>query len=299
MDNQPQKSLAIFSGFVLKIIAFATMTLDHIGWLLQEHYSYTFVPGTILRCVGRIALPIICFLIAEGFAHTKKPGNYFLRLGIMGTIIAVALIVVEYAPIFGSLSLRAQGNIYMDLLLGGLGVFLLRRKETYLKALAVIPFAIGLTSFIIQGIEHDGLIVINWFPFFLRPQYGFYSVGMTISFELGKTLKKMFIQQYSDKTGIPVESVEDTNIDKTAGNLINMGIIIFWTLLFLLMAYIVPEEWLFWNPFTQTFAVLAGALVLLYNGRRGYNAKWFQYGSYLYYPLHLLVIFGIGLLIFG
>ena len=299
MDNQPQKSLAIFSGFILKIIAFITMTCDHVGWLLEMNISSNFIPGIVLRCIGRIALPIFCFLIAEGFAHSKKPGHYFLRLGIMATAISITMIVVEYVPIFGSLSLRQEGNIFVDLLLGGLGVFLLRRKENYFKALAVIPFAIGIIAFVVQGIEADGLTIVNWFPFFLRPQYNFYSVGMIMSFELGKYLKNLYIQQYSEKTGIPMESVEDTNIEKTARNLINMAVVIFWTLLYLLLAYIIPEDWLFWNPFTQTFAILAGAFILLYNGRRGYNAKWFQYGSYLYYPLHLIIIFGIGLLIFG
>ena len=41
----------------------------------------------------------------------------------------------------------------------------------------------------------------------------------------------------------------------------------------------------------QLFAMFSGAFVLLYNGRRGYNKKWFQYGSYLYYPIHLGIIF--------
>ncbi len=299
MDNQHQKSLAVLSGFVLKLIAFFTMACDHVGWLLQENISYTFVPGIILRCVGRIALPLFCFLIAEGFAHSKKPGLYLLRLGIMATLISATMIVVEYAPVFKGFSLRKEGNIFIDLILGGLGVFLLRRKEKYLKALAVIPFAIGVAAFFATCIEYDGLTIVNWFPFFLRPQYHFYSIGMIISFELCKYIKNFFIQQYSDKSGIPVESIEDTSIEKTMRNIINMSVVIFWTLLYLLLAYIVPEEWLFWNTFTQTFAILAGAFILLYNGRRGYNAKWFQYGSYLFYPVHLIVIFLIGMLIFG
>ena len=301
MDNQQPKTWACFSGFVLKIIGFLTMACDHVGWLLQEQpgFGYAWIPGIILRCIGRLALPIFCFLIAEGFAHTKKPGQYLLRLGIMGTIISTALIVVEYAPMFGSLSLWHQGNIYVDLILGGLGVFLLRRKEKYFNALAVIPFIIGILAFIVRGIENDGTTIIYWFPFFLRPQYMFYSIGMTMSFELARRLKDIFLADYSKKTGIPTESLVDTNIEKYALNLINMGVVVSWTLLFLLSAYIIPEDWLYWNPFIQTFAVISGAFVLLYNGRRGYNAKWFQYGSYLFYPLHLLIIFGIGLLIFG
>ena len=114
-----------------------------------------------------------------------------------------------------------------------------------------------------------------------------------MSFYLGKYLKNLFIKQYSNNSGIPVESIEGTMIERYAANLISMGILIFWTLLFLVVAFALPAEWLYWNPLSQTLAILSGAFILLYSGRRGYNAKWFQYGSYFYYPVHLLIIFGI------
>ena len=40
----------------------------------------------------------------------------------------------------------------------------------------------------------------------------------------------------------------------------------------------------------QIYALFAGAFILLYNGKRGYNSKWFEYGGYAYYPLHILII---------
>ena len=48
----------------------------------------------------------------------------------------------------------------------------------------------------------------------------------------------------------------------------------------------------------QLFAILAGVFILLYSGLRGYNKKWFQYGSYIYYLLHMLIIGVIFYLIF-
>ena len=48
----------------------------------------------------------------------------------------------------------------------------------------------------------------------------------------------------------------------------------------------------------QVFAIFSGAFILLYNGARGYNGKWFQYGCYLYYPLHLAIIAIITALIY-
>lgn len=287
------KNWACLSSFILKIIAFVTMTFDHVGWALQNFIGENYIVAIIFRCIGRIALPLFCFMIAEGMVHSKNKGNYLLRLGIMATIISGAQIFVEYMPWFNGFSLRREGNIFIDLLLGGLGVYLLDNKNKYIRPLAIIPFAISVASFFARCLEQEGTMIIHWYPFFLRCQYHFYSVGMIMSFYLGKYLKNLFIKQYSNNSGIPVESIEGTLIERYAANLISMGILIFWTLLFLITAFALPAEWLYWNPLTQTLAILSGAFILLYSGRRGYNAKWFQYGSYFYYPIHLLIIFGI------
>lgn len=45
------------------------------------------------------------------------------------------------------------------------------------------------------------------------------------------------------------------------------------------------------------FAVLAAIPLLLYNGQRGRKGKWYQWGYYLIYPSHLMVLYVIELLI--
>ena len=54
------------SGFLLKLIAAATMLIDHAGLLLfpGEHW---------MRIVGRIAYPLFAWCIAEGFRYTRSP----------------------------------------------------------------------------------------------------------------------------------------------------------------------------------------------------------------------------------
>ena len=69
------------------------------------------------------------------------------------------------------------------------------------------------------------------------------------------------------------------------------------TIVYLVVSLLIPQDWVYWVPGIQNAAMIAGAFILLYSGKRGYNAKWFQYGSYLYYPIHLLVVFGIGMLL--
>ena len=61
------------SGNDLKLIAAAAMLTDHAGLM--------FFPGNLLfRLVGRLALPIYGFMIAEGCKYTKNRLKYFLSV---------------------------------------------------------------------------------------------------------------------------------------------------------------------------------------------------------------------------
>ena len=58
------------SGNALKIIAAITMTLDHMGLML-------FPRVLLLRILGRLAMPIFAFMIAEGCKYTRNRKKYF------------------------------------------------------------------------------------------------------------------------------------------------------------------------------------------------------------------------------
>lgn len=61
------------TGNLLKLIAMLTMTIDHIGIILLPQYR-------ILRIIGRLAMPIYAFMIAEGCHYTHDRRAYFHRL---------------------------------------------------------------------------------------------------------------------------------------------------------------------------------------------------------------------------
>ncbi len=81
-----------FSVYHLKMIALVTMFIDHIAAvLIWRIYTADFgitagnqeVIYTIyeyMRLIGRMAFPIYCFLLVEGFLHTRSVKNYALRL---------------------------------------------------------------------------------------------------------------------------------------------------------------------------------------------------------------------------
>lgn len=94
-----QQTKRTVTGRDLKWIAVLSMTLDHIGAVLVEPgipgFSSPYGPGAfltggetpylywldvVLRYAGRLAFPIFCFLLVEGFLHTRSRKRYALRL---------------------------------------------------------------------------------------------------------------------------------------------------------------------------------------------------------------------------
>lgn len=89
------------SGNQLKLIAVVTMLLDHIGYLLvgqgcvvprmmagepYQDWWMLYSVYSVLRMTGRVAFPVFCFLLVEGFLHTKNWKKYALRLGLFALI---------------------------------------------------------------------------------------------------------------------------------------------------------------------------------------------------------------------
>lgn len=99
----------ILNGFCLKLIAVCTMLVDHMGATL-----FPFTPW--LRCVGRVAFPIFCFLIAEGCVHTHDRRKYALRL----LVFAVLSEVPFNLMLGGALWYPYAQNVLWTLLAGAL-----------------------------------------------------------------------------------------------------------------------------------------------------------------------------------
>ena len=296
MENK-RKFPLILSNFWLKIIALLTMTFDHVGYQL---YYYNSDVSLVFRYIGRLALPLFCFMIAEGAIHTKNFRKYALRLGIMASAISLAVLFSEVIPFFkdNGFSMRNEGIIFVDLLLGAVAVYCLKQKKWYIKLLALLPLLYGIASFIASTTECPGCGVYNlWFPFFMRAQYGWFAILMIILFYVAHLLSDLFIGYQSNISGIPMEDYRDSNLERNALNIISVLMLVVASVLYYVVANLMPAQYVKWNPTLQLFAIVSGAFILLYNGRRGYNKKWFQYGSYLYYPIHMAIIYLIFMIV--
>ena len=285
MDTD-RKFPLFLNRFWIKIIAMIAMTLDHVG------YVFSILP---LRYIGRLALPLFCFLIAEGVMHTRSFKKYALRLGVMASAISIIVIGSHEIPYFrnNGLSMRDEGIIFVDLLLGALGVYLLMQKKWYLKALVILPIAFGALSYFsicYESCRCYGLIL--WFPYFIRCQYGWYGIVLIIGFYLVHQLARLFFKYLGSISGVDGETYKGTFYERLALNLIAILMLAFVTIACYLID-LMMDRYFYAPPYmieVQLMSLLSGAFILLYNGRPGYNKKWFQYGCYLYYPLHIALV---------
>ena len=88
------------SGSTLKLFAITTMLIDHtgaavVGTILNRGALRTMDPELyrtlstlyrMMRGVGRLAFPVFCFLLVEGFFHTRSVQKYCERLFIFALI---------------------------------------------------------------------------------------------------------------------------------------------------------------------------------------------------------------------
>jgi len=137
------------SGSTLKMIAIVTMLIDHIGaavlarllmvnglgeldqtntdaimqWLSANGALYG--TYTVMRMIGRVAFPIFCFLLVEGFVHTHNVKGYLGRLVLFGLLSEVPFDLAFFRTPFDP---SAQ-NVYWTLALGVLAMAGLKHFE--------------------------------------------------------------------------------------------------------------------------------------------------------------------------
>jgi len=144
------------SGSTLKIIALVTMLIDHIGAVIVQRtmsmpgFDHNFWNSLYwpLRNIGRLAFPIFCFLLVEGFVHTSNVKKYLIRMLIFAMISEIPFNL----GIAGNLFDLKYQNVFWELALGIVALICLKKIEegnyTYviqvvLRLTAIGVFALG------------------------------------------------------------------------------------------------------------------------------------------------------------
>ncbi|MGL5436344.1 MAG: TraX family protein [Lachnospiraceae bacterium] len=168
------------NGNQLKLIAVVAMLIDHIGvmigqlafkWIRIGSAQYQFWNTIYLlhRSFGRIAFPIFCFLIAEGFFHTRNWKKYAARLGLFALISELPF---DYMLSSTWIYWEYQ-NVFWTLLLGVLMLAAIRsiaqrfpgQTGLFLQLLTIGAFC-GAAHLIKSDYSYFGIILIAIFYWF-------------------------------------------------------------------------------------------------------------------------------------
>lgn len=224
------------SSFTLKIIAIATMLIDHIGFLGESILGVNHpaaIVFRIMRCVGRISMPLFIFMIAEGCTHTRDIKKYMRSLFIFAIISEIpfdifvnsAHQITQNSP--PKLYTFGMQNVFFTLLIGVIAVFLYQKiLTTKLKWLAFLPVIPLMLLAEVMNTDYGWIGVLGIFIVYIMPN---------------KYLKLLAL------TAVITASI--------------LG-----------------------KPIEMAVGFVSVLLVLLYNGKRGYNIKWF---FYWFYPIHI------------
>lgn len=89
MPIQP-KPVPALSGNTLKLIAAASMLIDHVGLIFFPRVAF-------FRILGRLAFPIYAFMIAEGCKYTHNRARYFCNLALLAALCQMVYYLADHS----------------------------------------------------------------------------------------------------------------------------------------------------------------------------------------------------------
>ncbi|MDO5426133.1 MAG: TraX family protein [Eubacteriales bacterium] len=203
------------SGFTLKIIAIISMLIDHFGSAVVEKgilklpmvaqnpelYAFWNQTDRILRAIGRLAFPIFCFLLVEGFIYTRDVKKYAGRLFLFALLSELPFDLALKNGLF----VPGTQNVYFTLLIGLLVMVGAAWCEQHGKPYLAIPVILAgmlaayllKTDYSYKGILLIAVLFVFRFERFLQCIGG----AIAISWELTGPLAFIPIWFYNGKRG--------------------------------------------------------------------------------------------------
>ena len=249
-----EESKKCLNSNMIKLIAIIAMTIDHIAWAVYQGYS-TYPLAVIMHIIGRLTCPIMCFCIAEGYHYTHDVKKYTRRLFLFALISHIPYMLQSMAfKEFGWLALVpfATGNGFVG--------------HVFNQTSVMWSLAIGLVMLRINGSEKikpalKPLLII---------------LLCVVAFPADwSCIASLLVLSIGANRGCPIKQI-------------------LWCALYALI-YACVYFFALSNVYglIQLGVVLSIPVLYLYNGKRGNNPqlnKVIKWLFYVYYPLHLLVI---------
>ena len=251
------------TSFTLKIIAIISMLIDHttvaLYYFIPTEMDYIYDIG---RGIGRIAFPLFCFMIVEGYYHTRNKWRY------LGSLILLAFISeLPFDSLFSDNGFQLEynsQNVFFTLAMGLLMVILLDATNKRMKAIiekqekGVNRFEAVATNVIIQLL----IIQLMYIPMsYIKSDYDSFGLDLILYI------------YYFEK--IPVLLKKDN-------------------LKFIFAATAVLAWFIYFDSvrgsIIESYGLPAVILIMLYNGKRG-DYKIPKYVFYFFYPVHLIILY--------
>lgn len=219
-------------GTQLKWIALFTMLADHAGLVFMKEAWPPVYWG--MRLIGRLSFPLYCFLLVEGFCHTRDSNRYLVRL----------------------IGLAFLSELPFDLMNGNWGGFTAVEFLTQVLQGQNVMFTLALGLVALKGcvtLQNSGhgaasvlwCVALGGLAWLIRADYDWAGVALIC-----------FLYRFRQE---PEKRL------LFGGSTLILGI----------------------SPI-EAPALVSFALMRRYNGQRG-RARFF-WGFYLFYPLHMLVL---------
>lgn len=194
------------SAAVLKWIAVVTMLIDHFAvavyWQMAgRDYNVYYV----LRKVGRIAFPIYCFLLVEGFFHTRNVAKYLRNCFLFAVISEIPFDMA----IFGRVVYPQGQNVYFTLCIGLCALIILDKfraryeMQYILLKLAVIVMAAYAGEILDVDYHWKGVLFIIMFYYVRNMQEWIRNLAVLCAFayEITAPLALIPIHFYNGRRG--------------------------------------------------------------------------------------------------
>ena len=259
------------NGAALRIIAMATMLIDHIGWnFIKEPMALTWI--------GRIAFPVYAFLLAEGFLiicnDKERLKKHFAVLIMLAVISEPGYDLMDFYLRYSEYP-DSQNNV-LTLLLGYLGMMASEwfvpsvasekasQKRKNIAVLVCIYGMLGFSNYMLKGNFNlvGPLLVIAFYWYIRKSKEASYAGKGWPRAKRLPILLSIFIGYLS---------------------------VYFWAR----SGFAGPAEW--WKEVVAYLPWIAGHflaafIISFYNGELGYHARWFRKLYTYFYPVHMYVI---------